>query len=261
MIMTWLGRALILKVGEFLATFFLWISTVLSMIKQLLKLKFRARETLLQMYLLGVQSVLIMVVAMGFVGLMLIIELAFHMNLVLKHDSLVPAFSALLMVRELGPVITCLLLTSRIGAGIAAEIGSMKISEQLDALKMLSIDPIDYLVVPRWIGSVFAAVTLTVISLAIAIWGGAFLAAQKLGTSPGEYFNTVFFFVKFPDLAHCIVKSAVFGSLIPIVAAYQGFNCGSDSAAVGEAATQAVVRTSLYIIIADFLLTYLFYAI
>ncbi len=261
MIRTWFGRTVILKFGEFLATFFLMISTVIAAIKQVLKFKVRTRETVSQMYLLGVQSFSIILVAMGFVGLMLIIELAFHMNLVLKHDSLVPAFSAMLMVRELGPVITCLLLTSRIGAGIAAEIGSMKITEQLDALKMLSIDPIDYLVVPRWVASIFAAVTLTVISLAIAIWGGAFLAAQKLGTSPGEYFNTVFFFVKFADLARCIVKSAVFGGLIPIVAAYQGFNCESGSAAVGEAATQAVVRTILYIIIADFLLTYLFYAI
>lgn len=223
--------------------------------------KFRRKETLEQMYVLGVQSVPIIVVSLGFVGLMMILELAFHMRLVLSHDALVPSFSAVLMVRELGPVITCLLLTSRIGAGIAAEIGSMKITEQLDALKMLSIDPIDYLVIPRWMGSVFAAITLTVISIAVALWGGAFLATQKLGTSPGEYFNTVFFFVRFPDVMRCLVKAAAFGTLIPLIAAYQGFHCGTGSAAVGEAATQAVVKTSLCIIIADFLLTYLFYAI
>ncbi len=213
------------------------------------------------MYLLGVQSVPIIFVSLGFVGLMMILELAFHMRLVLKHDALVPAFSAVLMVRELGPVITCLLLTSRIGAGIAAEIGSMKVTEQLDALKMLSIDFIDYLVIPRWIGAVFSACTLTVLSIAVALFGGAFLATQKLGTSPGEYLNTVFFFVKFSDVVRCLIKAAIFGTLIPFIAAYQGFTCGTGSAAVGEAATQAVVRTSLSIIIADFILTYLFYAI
>jgi phospholipid/cholesterol/gamma-HCH transport system permease protein len=225
------------------------------------KFKFRKHETIEQMYVLGVQSVPIIVVSLGFVGLMMILELAFHMRLVLNHDALVPSFSAVLMVRELGPVITCLLLTSRIGAGIAAEIGSMKLTEQLDALRILSIDPIDYLVIPRWIGSVFASITLTVVSIAVALWGGALLATQKLGTSPGEYFNTVFFFVKFPDVMRCLVKAAVFGTLIPVIAAYQGFNCRGGSAAVGEAATQAVVRTSLCIIVADFLLTYLFYAV
>jgi phospholipid/cholesterol/gamma-HCH transport system permease protein len=225
------------------------------------KFKFRKHETIEQMYVLGVQSVPIIVVSLGFVGLMMILELAFHMRLVLNHDALVPSFSAVLMVRELGPVITCLLLTSRIGAGIAAEIGSMKLTEQLDALRILSIDPIDYLVIPRWIGSVFASITLTVVSIAVALWGGALLATQKLGTSPGEYFNTVFFFVKFPDVMRCLVKAAVFGTLIPVIAAYHGFNCRGGSAAVGEAATQAVVRTSLCIIVADFLLTYLFYAV
>jgi len=223
--------------------------------------RFRREETFNQMYLLGVQSVPIIVVSLGFVGLMMILELAFHMRLVLKHDALVPAFSAVLMVRELGPVITCLLLTSRIGAGIAAEIGSMKVTEQIDALKLLSIDPVDYLVIPRWLGSVFSACTLTVISIAVALWGGAFLATQKLGTSPGEYFNTVFFFVKFPDVLRCLIKAFVFGTLIPLIAAYHGFKCDLGSAAVGEAATQAVVRSSLAIIIADFLLTYLFYAV
>ena len=225
------------------------------------RMKVRPQETLNQMYSLGVQSVPIIFISLGFVGLMMILELAFHMRLVLKHDALVPAFSAVLMVRELGPVITCLLLTSRIGAGIAAEIGSMKVTDQLDALQMLSIDLVDYLVIPRWFGSVFAAVTLTVISIAVALWGGALLAIQKLGTSSGEYFNTVFFFVKFPDVLRCLVKASVFGTLIPIIASYQGFHCGTGSAAVGEAATQAVVRTSLAIIVADFVLTYLFYAI
>lgn len=226
-----------------------------------LNYRFRIRETLEQMYLLGVQSVPIVFISLGFVGIMMVLELAFHMRLVLKHDALVPAFSAVLMVRELGPVITCLLLTSRIGAGIAAEIGSMKVTEQLDAMKMLSIDPIDYLVIPRLLGSVFAALTLTVISIAVALWGGAFLAVQRLGSSSGEYFNTVFFFVKFPDVIRCLIKAFVFGSLIPLIASFHGFRCGLGSAAVGEAATQSVVRTSLVIIIADFILTYLFYAI
>jgi phospholipid/cholesterol/gamma-HCH transport system permease protein len=223
--------------------------------------RFRKAETLDQMYQLAVQSVPMIFISLGFVGLMMILELAFHMKLILKHDSLVPAFSAVLMIRELGPVISCLLLTSKIGAGIAAEIGTMKLTEQLDALRMLSIDPIDYLFLPRWIGSVFAALALTVISIAVALWSGAFLAGRKLGTTPGEYFNTVFFFVKFSDVTRCLLKAAVFGSLIAMIAVYQGFRCGRGSSAVGEAATQAVVRGSLAIIIADFLLTYLFYKI
>src|SRR5262245_42596495 len=149
---------------------------------------------------------------------MLILEFSFHMKLVLRQDSLVPAFSTVLMLRELGPVVTCLLLTSRVGAGIAAEIGSMKVTEQLDALRLLSIDPVEYLTVPRWIACVFAALTLSVVSLGVAMLGGASIAAVQLGYSVGQYFNTMFIFTRYTDFYSCLAKAAVFGSIIPLIA-------------------------------------------
>jgi len=223
--------------------------------------RLRGREIIHQMYVLGVQSLPVVAFALAFVGLMLILEFSFHMRLVLQQDSLVPAFSTVLMLRELGPVICSLLLASRVGAGIAAEVGTMKVTDQLDVLKLFSIDPIEFLGVPRWIACVFAAVTLSVISVAIAMFAGATIASANLHYTVHEFANTMFTFARFSDLTTCIIKAAVFGTIIPMIAMHHGLKCSAGSEGVGNAATSAVVQSSLAIIIADFVLTYLLYAI
>jgi len=225
--------------------------------RQLFRLKFRYRETIEQCYSIGVQSLPVVAFSLTFISLMLIVEFSYHMKLVVRQDSLVPAFSTVLIIRELGPVVTCLLLASRVGAGIAAEIGTMKITDQLDALRLLGVDPVDFLTVPRWFACVFATLSLSVISIGVAILGGAFIASAELHQPVGQFFNTMFLFTRWNDFASCFWKAAAFGTLIPIVASHHGYACRPGAEGVGTAATSAVVHASVIIIIVDFALTYL----
>jgi phospholipid/cholesterol/gamma-HCH transport system permease protein len=257
----WLGAGALSLFDEPLALGRHCAAVARALFRQIFFLRFRYRETLDQVYAMGVQSLPVVAFSLTLVSLMLILEFSFHMRLVLQQDSLVPAFSTLLMIRELGPVVTCLLLTSRVGAGMGAEIGSMKTTEQIDAMRLLDLDPIDYLVVPRWVASVIACVSLTVIAVAIACLGGAWIASVKLGDQPTEFFNTMFVFARFRDGAACLVKAAVFGTLLPLVASFHGLRCKPGSEGVGNAATSAVVQGSIFIIIADFVVTYLFYTL
>ncbi|MCB0403885.1 MAG: ABC transporter permease, partial [Bdellovibrionales bacterium] len=179
--------------------------------RQLLGRSFRWNETIHQTYDIAVLSLPVMVFALTFVSLMFTIEFSFHMKLVLGQDSLVPAFSTVFMLREFGPVVTCFLLTSRVGAAIAAEVATMKVTDQIDALKILAVDPIEYLAVPRWIACVFACVSISLISVGIAIMGGALIASLKLGYTTGQYFNSMFTFTRFADFQECFLKAFVFG--------------------------------------------------
>jgi phospholipid/cholesterol/gamma-HCH transport system permease protein len=230
-----------------------------ALVRQTLGLKLRREPLFRELYSASVQSLPVIGVGLLFLSLMLITEFSFHMKLVLRQDSLVPAFSTLLMVRELGPVVTALLLTSRVGAGMAAEIATQKATEQLDALRLLSLDPVEFLVPPRWIASVFATLSLTLVALAIGILGGACLAALVLGYGVQEFFNTMFVFARLSDLFGCALKAVVFGSILPLVAVHHGLRSKPGSSGVGDAATGAVVQGSVLIIIADFVLTYWLY--
>ncbi|MBI4404397.1 MAG: ABC transporter permease [Deltaproteobacteria bacterium] len=222
---------------------------------------FRLRQVIDQMYAIGVESLPVIVFSLTFTSLMLIIEFSYHMKLVVRQDSLVPAFSTVLMLRELGPVITSLLLTSRVGASIAAEIATMKVTEQLDALRQLSIDPVAFLTVPRWFGCVFATVSLSYVALGVAILGGSAMAALKMHYPQEQFFNTMFIFTHYEDFLCCGLKAAVFGTIIPLVASHHGFRCKPGAEGVGNATTAAVVHSTMLIIISDFLLTYSLYAV
>jgi phospholipid/cholesterol/gamma-HCH transport system permease protein len=131
---------------------------------------FRGKETLQQFEFVAWQSLPVILFCVSFAAIVTIIESSFHMKLVVQNDSLVPGFAALLILRELGVVVSSLLLTSRVGAGLAAEVGSMQITEQVDALRMLGIDPIRFLVVPRLVACVAGGAVLSLI--ANVVWCG-----------------------------------------------------------------------------------------
>lgn len=245
-------------VGEFVG---LMVETVRALASQVFGRRFRWNETIDQVYDIAVMSLPVMVFSLTFVSLMFTIEFSFHMKLVLGQDSLVPAFSTVFMLREFGPVVTCFLLTSRVGAAIAAEMATMKVTDQLDTLKLLAVDPIEYLAVPRWIACVFACVSISFVSVGIAILGGALIASVKLGYTIDQYFNSMFTFTRLVDFQECFLKAFVFGSLIPFAAMYHGFRARYGAEGVGEATTRAVVSGFLLIFVADFLLTYLLYRV
>jgi phospholipid/cholesterol/gamma-HCH transport system permease protein len=260
-VIAWVGKQSILNFTTAGGILWLWLESIWAVVRQISTIRFRFRETMDQCYYIGVQSLPVIAFSLTFLSLMVVTEFSFHMKLVLRQDSLVPSFSTVLMVRELGPTVAALLLTSRVGAGIAAEIGTMRVTEQLDTLRLIAVDPIEYLAVPRWLACVFASVTLTLVSLGVAVVGGAFLASARLGYTHGEFLNTMFTFTRLSDFTACLIKAAVFGTIIPMVAVHHGFHCRPGSRGVGDAATAAVVQGSVLVITADFIVTYLLYAL
>lgn len=226
--------------------------------KALATTPFRFRETIHQFYFIANQSVFIICICVSFAAVVTIIESSFHMKIVIQNDSLVPGFAAMLILRELGSVVMALLITSRVGAGIAAEVGTMKITEQIDALKMLGLDPIRFIVVPRFIAGIFAGFMLALIANLVCLYCAMLVSTMKLGSSFGGFLTAMNAFVGFQDLMFASIKGAVFGAVIPLVSCFYGFRCRAGAEGVGLATTNSVVATSVAIIVLDFVMTYVF---
>ncbi len=217
----------------------------------------RWRDTLYQFYFVANKSVVIVVFCVCFASIVTIIESAYHMQLVIHDVSMVPGFASLLILRELGVVISALLITSRVGAGIAAEVGSMKVTEQVDALKMLGIDPVRFIVIPRFLACVFGCMVLSVIANGACLYGAALVSETKIGYSSGEFLTAMRRFVDLQDLLFAALKGAVFGALIPLISCFFGFRCQAGAEGVGVATTNSVVASSVAIIFSDFILSYI----
>jgi phospholipid/cholesterol/gamma-HCH transport system permease protein len=218
----------------------------------------RIKETVQQTYFVANQSLWIIVLCVCFAAMVTILESSFHMKLVIQNDSIVPGFAAMLILRELGAVVTALLLTSRVGAGIAAEVGIMQTTEQIEALKMLGIDPIGYLLMPRLIGCILGGIVLTLIADLVCIYSAMLISNAYLGFTTGMFLSGMRRFVEFKDLMFSMIKGACFGAVIPLVSCYFGFRCKPGAEGVGAATTNSVVTSSIIIIIIDFVLSYLF---
>lgn len=219
---------------------------------------FRPKETLRQLDFVANGSLGIILLCVSFAAVVTILEASFHMKLVIQNDSMVPGFAALLILRELGAVVTALLLTSRVGAGIAAEVGLMKVTEQIDALRMLGIDPVRFLVVPRLIACVAGTAVLTIIANMACLGLAMLVTDAQLGYSPAMFLSAMRVFVGFRDLLLAAVKGACFGAVIPLVACHFGFRCKPGADGVGHATTNSVVVASVVIIVLDFVLSYTF---
>lgn len=230
----------------------------LESLRGLSSVRGRAREIWQQLEFVAWQSVPVILFCVSFAAIVTIIESSFHMKIVVQNDALVPGFAALLILRELGAVISALLLTSRVGAGLAAEVGSMQITEQVDALRMLGIDPVRFLVVPRLVACMLGGTLLCVIANLVCLYGAAMVTEVKLGYSMGAFITGMRAFVHFQDLVFAAIKGACFGTVIPLVSCFFGFRCRSGAEGVGLATTNSVVASSVAIIVLDFMLTYTF---
>jgi phospholipid/cholesterol/gamma-HCH transport system permease protein len=219
---------------------------------------FRIQDIIRQLHFVANQSLFIVVFCVTFAAAVTIIEASFHMKIVVKNDSMVPGFAALLILRELGTVVALLLLTSRVGAGLAAEVGSMKVTEQIDALKMLGIDPIRFLVVPRLWACVLGGAVISIFSNIVCLIGAMLVSIQTLNYTAGSFLTAMKRFVVFQDLMFATIKGGVFGAVIPLVSCYYGFRCKAGAEGVGLATTNSVVTSSVAIIILDFFLAWLF---
>lgn len=219
---------------------------------------YRFKDIVHQLHFVAVESAPIVILCVCFAAVVTIIEASFHMKMVVQNDALVPGFAALLILRELGAVVAALLVTSRVGAGLAAEVGSMQITEQIDALRMLGINPIRFLVVPRFVACVLGGFVLSILANLICLYAAMLVSQFMLGYSPGGFLMGMRAFVDFKDLVFAVIKGTVFGAVIPLFSCYYGFRCQSGAEGVGLATTRSVVATSVAIIVLDFLLGWLF---
>ncbi|MGE0527272.1 MAG: MlaE family ABC transporter permease [Bdellovibrionales bacterium] len=230
----------------------------LHSVKEVFTPPYRVRDTFAQLEFVTWQSLPVILFCVSFAAVVTTMESSFHMKLVVQNDALVPGFAALLILRELGVVVSALLLTSRVGAGIAAEVGSMQITEQIDALRMLGISPIRFLVVPRLIACVVGLFLLSILANLVCLYMAMLASEFKLGYSSGSFLTGMRAFVEFKDLVFASIKGAVFGAVIPLVSCFFGFRCQSGAEGVGLATTNSVVVASVAIIVLDFVLTYIF---
>lgn len=215
-------------------------------------------DMLKQMDQLIYKSLGIVLVCVGFAASITILEASYHMKLVVHNDSLVPGFAAMLIVRELAVVVMALLLSAKIGAGMAAEVGQMKISEQLDALRLLGIKPVSYLLLPRFFACVIGGALLALVANASCLLSAALVTVLELDQSFNFFLMGFRRFISLKDLLLSTIKGMAFCSVIPLVSCYFGFQCRPGASGVGEATTKSVVTSSILIIVIDFLLTCLF---
>ncbi len=163
------------------------------------------------------------------------------------------------VTRELGPVLAGLMVAGRIGAAIAAEIGTMRVTDQIDALSTLSTDPMKYLVMPRLLAGIIALPLLVVVADILGVFGGFIVSTVKLGFNPANYLTATINFVDTMDVVSGLVKAAVFGFLLTLMGCYQGYYSRGGAQGVGVAATTAVVSASILILAFDYVLTELFF--
>jgi len=214
----------------------------------------RWRLALKQILEVGFRSQLVVIVTGAFTGMVFAAQTYFQFHK-LSMDTAVGAVVAVSMFRELGPVLTGLMVAGRVGAAMSAEIGTMKVTEQLDALRSLGVHPVDYLVVPRTIAMIVSMPLLVAECVKIGIVAGQFAAVNLMGVAEVYYANYMEKFTASRDLEMALIKGAVFGILIVFVACNEGLKSQEGAVGVGRATTEAVVKGSLLILIVNFFLT------
>lgn len=175
-------------------------------------------------------------------------------------ESSIATVVVLSVTRELGPVLAGLMVAGRIGAAIAAEIGTMRVTEQIDALTTLSTSPFKYLFLPRLLAGAAMLPVLVLIADIIGVYGGYLVSVHKLGFSPGAYLKNTFEYLETKDVVSGLVKASVFGFIIALMGCYNGYHSKGGAQGVGAATTNAVVSASILILLSNYILTELFFA-
>lgn len=221
---------------------------------------FRPRQIYDQMIRIGVDSLPICTLTNFFIGVVIAFQSAYQM-LKVGAEMYIPSLVSISLTREIGPVLTALVVAGRVGASIAAELGSMKVTEQIDALETLSAPPVKYLVAPRFIALFTMLPLLTIYADFIGICGGYLVSVYKLGLSHSLYIKMTFTPLVLKDIFTGLFKSLIFSVIICIVACFEGMRVEGGAEGVGLATTHAVVMSFILIIASDALFTVIFYFI
>jgi phospholipid/cholesterol/gamma-HCH transport system permease protein len=219
--------------------------------KEVFKRPFEFRELLRQCFYIGNRSLLLVSITGFIIGLVFTLQ-SRPTLLDFGAVSWMPRMVSISIIREIGPIITALICAGRIGSGIGAELGSMRVTEQIDAMEVSGTNPLKYLVVTRILATTLMIPILVIFGDAIAIFGSAMVENVKGSVSYLLYFNQVFDAMEFGDLIPATLKTFFFGFAIGLVGCYKGYNCSKGTAGVGLAANSAVVFTSVLLFIIDF---------
>ncbi len=214
------------------------------------------RDLAQHIHFIGVKSQPVVLVTGAFTGMVLAAQAYYQFHQV-KMDTATLALVGVSMCSELGPVLTSLMVAGRVGAAIAAEIGTMRVTEQIDALRTLATHPVDYLVVPRLVAAVVVMPILTAEAVAIGIAGGYTVGVGLLGIDPTYSWHNMLRYTSIADYTIGLIKSVIFGGIIASIGCYKGMSCREGAEGVGHATTEAVVFASISILIANFFLTLL----
>jgi phospholipid/cholesterol/gamma-HCH transport system permease protein len=216
-------------------------------------------ELLRQMVRVGYDSIPVVLVTTLFTGMVLALQ-TFNGFARFHAENLVGSVVALSLTRELAPVLTALMVTGRVGSAMAAELGTMRVTEQIDALTALGTEPVQYLMVPRVTASLLMMPLLVVLGDAVGIYGGYLVAVQLLGANPVAYLDNSFQYLHVgDDVVSGVIKAAVFGLIFSLIACVRGYYTAGGAEGVGRSTTRAVVSGSLSVLVVDFFLTKLLY--
>jgi phospholipid/cholesterol/gamma-HCH transport system permease protein len=236
-----------------------FLSVVGACFAGILRGPIRWREVMHQAYLIGNQSVPFVTVTLGFLGLITVYQVANQIAQILPDFSMLGAAFLRGLVSEFAPTICGLMIATRVGSGVAAEIGSMLVTEQVDALRMCNTDPIQYLVVPRVIACTVMMIMLAIYSVLVAMLTGMLIGQSGFQINPRTFVNLVL--VENGDVITGLIKAACYGTVIPIIAGHAGLTTTGGSEGVGWATTRAVVNTSFAVIVLDFVVSTLSYLV
>ncbi|MDP8233630.1 MAG: ABC transporter permease [Candidatus Saelkia tenebricola] len=211
-----------------------------------------------QLVKIGLESFPIVFLTSIFIGIVIALQSAYQMQK-LSAEIYIASLVALSVVRELGPVITGLVVAGRVGASVSAELGTMKVTEQIDAMEVMATDSVQYLVIPRFLALLIMLPLLTVYADIIGIFGGFLIGVTKLGIGATQYLRLTFEALSMKDIYSGFTKPIIFAIIIALISSQEGFMARGGAEGVGKATTRTVVNTFILIITADCLITALYY--
>src|SRR5438309_3951420 len=244
------GRNTLWLVGEMGRMMVFLISTVAWMVRP----PFRFLQVFKQMHFIGVKSLFVIVLTGAFTGMVLGLQ-GYYSLRKFGAEGLLGSAVALSIIRELGPVLSALMVTGRAGSAMTAEIGLMRITEQIDALDTMAVSPMQYLVAPKVLAGVLVMPLLVAIFDLIGIYGGHLVGVNLLGVSSGAYTSSMQSAVEWKDVYGGILKALSFGLIVTWVCTYKGYHTGMSAEGLGKATTEAVVLASVLVLIWDYFLT------
>jgi phospholipid/cholesterol/gamma-HCH transport system permease protein len=234
------------------------LGILLTVLITCVKGPYRPREIIYYIVHNGIYSLPVILASTAFGGLIVTTEMAFHMDRALHAVDMIPGCTGQFVFRSLGIAVPVLLYVAKVGASTTAEVGSMKVTEQIDALRLLHIDPVKYLVYPRFVAGIISVCCLTLLSIFVTLVCAIWVATLKYNFSTLEYLTALSHYISNKDLLWAMIKGMSYGAVIPVMSCYFGFKCEAGASGVGTATTKSVVASTILIIVMDSVLTYIF---